>query len=907
MTRRMLCTVAALVSCMWACGAFGDTYVLKSVAVNTGYDWDEPTNWEGGEVPPAGADVIISNDVSNTTAGNNVCVTVLVSRAVSVNSIKFHEMPGLSGKFGHGARVIGTTAAAKLTIGAGGLELIPYPGGAVTGFDSSYLGGAPIFDIPIELAASQTWHIPHNSNVRPSDHNVVYLNLCKPLAAAAGIAWKVQGRGCILFREGVTSGFLGAATFACDMTVTGDSRFGGEGSTVAAVNAVDAFGDNAAGSVAPLISYSSASGLSVNQDVTFNTTGTTFYLVTRLQDNYMKGDTEMIVSGTWTGNMRLTTSDPAIYFASTYNEWSGGRNTSDYRTSAMRKDAFKTVMRTDMGAIPAKNTAGTSTRYPRIQIENVTVVDGDNVLGAGNATRVDMHGKPSQGTVCGLLARNGRTVASYIYLTYRSIAGRTTEGIHYFGLDGPGECTFSGTISPGYTFATGSRYCLTASSNGVFQFAGTLTSSCGAPYHPPFRHEIAGLGTVRLSGTFDLAPHPDSHVIRNDRSLLVRGGTLVLGNADAGGPHPQDLGVSVPKVVHVRACLDTYSFSAVNSWSAGAYTFSNTTKPCATIDGVKLQDGDRVLVVSSVGSQGRNGIYRVDAASKKWIRAEDLDEEIEFLPDLRVVVDEGERFAGQAFYLDLRDYDPNYTNFTYYTSAGISYQTNLWTKSGRWVTPFVLNSYIVPFHDEPGANPCVSLLLEDGITYTNTVNVWDNKSTGATTLGNWTNAVASCSFTGPVQLRRDVTLAANAGSSVAFSGAFTDLTENGTNLVVYGGGTCDVTVATLDTKLALVFKGGTLNVTRSQLAAARGLSWRDVGGATGRFAVTGECDLSGLSLDLSFTAEADEAAIYEIGTATGAFTGAPTVTGLAKHWHLLTEGTRLSVRYWKPGLVFTLQ
>ena len=80
--------VAAVLAALCVCGAWADAYVLKSVAVNTGYAWDEPTNWEGGVVPPDGADVVISNDVANTTAGNNVCVTVLVSRAVSVNSIR---------------------------------------------------------------------------------------------------------------------------------------------------------------------------------------------------------------------------------------------------------------------------------------------------------------------------------------------------------------------------------------------------------------------------------------------------------------------------------------------------------------------------------------------------------------------------------------------------------------------------------------------------------------------------------------------------------------------------------------------------------------------------------------------------------------------------------------------------
>lgn len=71
--------------------------------------------------------------------------------------------------------------------------------------------------------------------------------------------------------------------------------------------------------------------------------------------------------------------------------------------------------------------------------------------------------------------------------------------------------------------------------------------------------------------------------------------------------------------------------------------------------------------------------------------------------------------------------------------------------------------------------------------------------------------------------------------------------------------------------------------------------------------MTGSCDLSGLSLDLPFTAEASRDTAYVIGTATGGFSGAPTATSLAKHWHLHNTGNTLEIRYWKPGLMFTIQ
>ena len=433
--------VAAVLAALCVFGAWADAYVLKSVAVNTGYAWDEPTNWEGGVVPPDGADVVISNDVANTSAGNNVCVTVLVSRAVSVNSIKFHEMPGAAKTIGHGARVVGTTAAAKLTVGAGGLELVPYPGGEVTNWESATLGGAPIFDIPIELAASQTWHIPHNGNNVETGHNNAYLNICGPLTAAAGIAWRVQGLGCIVFRENTTSGFLGSATFACDVTVA-DSRFGGDGSTVALVSGVEAFGGNAAGTLNPLMSYYGENGLSVNQDIAFGTADVAAFFFMRVPDIYLMGDIEMTVAGNWSGNLRLT-KDAAIYLGSFYGEeWSGVR--SGYRRiQAVRKDAFKTVMRTDMSAVAAKGTAGAASRYPNIYVDNVTVVDGDNVLGADNATRLSMRGRPVQGAVNGVLARNGRIVKSYISIVYRAIGDeekgwkmRLINGINLLQLRG---------------------------------------------------------------------------------------------------------------------------------------------------------------------------------------------------------------------------------------------------------------------------------------------------------------------------------------------------------------------------------------------------------------------------------------------------------------------------------------
>jgi len=44
-----------------------------------------------------------------------------------------------------------------------------------------------------------------------------------------------------------------------------------------------------------------------------------------------------------------------------------------------------------------------------------------------------------------------------------------------------------------------------------------------------------------------------------------------------------------------------------------------------------------------------------------------------------------------------------------------------------------------------------------------------------------------------------------------------------------------------------------------------------------------------------------------IGTASGGFSGAASVSGLAKCWHLVVNGGRLEVRYWKPGLMFCIQ
>ena len=104
-----------------------------------------------------------------------------------------------------------------------------------------------------------------------------------------------------------------------------------------------------------------------------------------------------------------------------------------------------------------------------------------------------------------------------------------------------------------------------------------------------------------------------------------------------------------------------------------------------------------------------------------------------------------------------------------------------------------------------------------------------------------------------------------------------------------------------------MFAGGTLKATRAQLAAARALGWRETDGAVGSFAVEGSCDLSGLSFDLSFTETADKSTTYVIGTASGGFAGAASVSGLAKCWHLVVNGGRLEVRYWKPGLMFCIQ
>lgn len=497
-----------------------------------------------------------------------------------------------------------------------------------------------------------------------------------------------------------------------------------------------------------------------------------------------------------------------------------------------------------------------------------TILDHPHALGPNNAMPV-LLGAPNSsygGAMTGLLATDGNHVNASIIAPIPN-QGVSSGDAQYVtgnqhptmllrvGLADAGEVTFSGKMEVVGAFPQEHQYCLTAPSNGVARFTGTVSGGDVLPM------QILGLGDVGLYAT--------NTTMKN--GVSIRGGRLLLGSLkDAAGTKPIILGDTVPVVTQANLLANFSPLVSSGTWStntsSGTYTF-NTSPP--QVDGVTPVIGDRILVNDPVNAY-RNGLYLMTDV-KTWTRTDDLDQESEFVHGLRIKITNGTTYAGKALYL-----------FNYEDKSPLD-------------TKFKLNwtNHRLAFHFESEAEPNVAVLSDGAVTITNDIWVVDNKSAGKSVIGGLT--ADESTFSGKVILSRAVTLTAVQDGVVTMSGEFSGEGD----LIKSGAGTVRLTGSDSATGGYLV-EQGTLAFGQP-VTLNKPISFEAKEGVTGTITVSGDLtfgeDAGLASLPEGLDPEQVHTLITCIG---GTIQGTLAVEDLPLNWHVRQKSTSV-ITYFAPG------
>jgi hypothetical protein len=180
--------------------------------------------------------------------------------------------------------------------------------------------------------------------------------------------------------------------------------------------------------------------------------------------------------------------------------------------------------------------------------------------------------------------------------------------------------------------------------------------------------------------------------------------------------------------------------------TANTFTWSATNKPqVATIDGVTLANGDRILVKNQATSS-QNGVY-TRTTDAVWTRIAELNETTEFQYGVQATIGGGTTNNGRKYYL------------------------------------FAGNTLNAGSHQWSLEIPDAALLTGGPVTIGRDVVVLNTTNTGISTLGG--NTAHNSTFSGGVTLNRATTLTAATGGTVNFTG---NITANGNNITKAGAG-----------------------------------------------------------------------------------------------------------------------
>lgn len=599
-------------------------------------------------------------------------------------------------------------------------------------------------------------------------------------------------------------------------------------------------------------------------------------------------DTCTIFKGAWTGTL-----NPSVfYFYPNSNPYGRGSDFWWTRAGTFTRDTSLWWFQND--------TSDLTVSGGRVYLCNmIWVADSDNAFGPGNnAWEAGFHFLAQTGNrLQGVLTTNGRNLyrasAGDAYFEFRrggyigapvipvTLIGIATAGYAEVGrIEKPGDwgSEDTGVEMPVWFYAA---------PGGTVRFTQQL-----AVYKAHLPIQIVGGGTVVMSSVQSF------EASLSTMPFWVRDGRLVVGGADkrygVGGQDVQ-VGVRIPKAIEVKAMTQKSIDWYVTSYSDDHKTLA-LSQACP-LDGVAIKAGDRVLLNSPVNSSIYNGVYEC-VSDTEWRRVEELDESAECVPDTRVVVREGVKYAGTSWYL---------VDELYRARERLGLPQDAQT--------FAAENHSVAFFKEDTLNPTTAFLLENSFEATNTIVVVDNGSTEASVLGGYTTD-STPSFTGPMTIERpDVVLTAESGSTVTFAGTMSGcvaLKKVGAGTVALTPSDANLTVTNL-TVAAGSFKLGANVVLPEKVA-----EFPFEAGSSVSLELVGDVDLTDWTFDVTglFKPGKDEELPESFTFAVlsnGAVSGTPTIRlrteGSAKaYWSVEPAGEnvwRVSCR--RPGLSIILR
>lgn len=731
-----------------ALSSFGETWTWKG-PWTTQASWLDAANWEAPEGATAeypdgeDVDVVFVFQTAKETDAVNAMID-LKGATITVNSLTFDSAGGTdvdpTGRNTRRAPFIGY-GTGKIRIGAGG----------VTGTTTTASRPVPLFNCDVEILATQTWAFPCDAtkSAKHNDSNVDLILYRKLIAAEDVTLTVLCPAGISTVQDAFdTSEFLGTFKFTSHFYYarkagdTTNGRIFGNAKAVIAVND-PAFGpgDGYGGSMT-----SSRGGLNVTtwrnltaaEDMSANcipfnfqfdysstdASAANLYLIfehtksVASEDYHTLGYSVQVdapLNGTFNKVLRLC-----------------GSNIAQSRYAGLVSDgvAFfperqKTYFNGDGSALTAVD------KDAYIQLNTIIAVAGhQNALGPNNAFPVKTYFSNTYPAFIGLLATDGITVNSPI--------SRESGNDYYmvFGAaDEDSTCTFKGTIA-----ASGSNPIrLTAPKGAKARFEGVISGKFAEGTDPSKNTcekclEIFGEGDVELAAanTFTGLTH-----IRKGRLLCaddkaVNGKKILLGGLVPGAP------------IHVRVWNKANSFANMTaaadaSFNVGAGYYTAKTAGDYVLQNETLKDGDLVLQNGNPEFGAKEGIYKVvTQADGKVQLTNQLDITIQY--GQKIVVDGG-TWAGETLYF---------------------------VRGGNVARQHIL--------EEP-ANPSVGFMASaDGVTLADEIDVVNNYSTGVSEVGMVASGTGT--FTGNINLYRDVTFAAEKADSVTvISGTVADATE----------------------------------------------------------------------------------------------------------------------------------
>jgi len=743
----------------------------------TGYNgnWSDPSNWDSNGVPSNDG----TADVVASTPGGQWATVNPGSLASPSTNWSIHSLTSSAIDEGLQFNAVGSSS---LSIGAGGISVLN--------------GNQVYYDLALIATASQPWYVgddgsgngyplyigwPSGNPLYGADpsgsSSVVTLN--------DGVNVTKTGNGSLIFLAGITT-TVGSGHFTLEggtITLNGTDQYGSLGTNPLGVTANPSsqrpllyFVDTASGTFANGFTFT---GGLVNSNITIGWgNGQTDYGTTLTVTGPLSG----ALSGGWTNGTGFMT--PQIW------------------TAPSSDDRYSIIFQGDGSGLSSTHSTDPFS-YGILHISSgVDVLDNANALGTGNSLSVFVGRNDNRVTnsYVGLLATNNAgSVSSPIKVRQAENGTQHYHGVVELGLSGYGSVAFTGPIHLDNQWPVNSGYVqhlkLTAPAGGTATFSGVISdsdSTTGASVHVPVT--VLADGTVKLSGN---NTYKGSTSIRSG-TLLVGGYNNALGyqgtsaaNVSLGGV------VTAPSGGDVVAAT-TSALPGTYTWTAG--TFSWPSGAPTTLDGVFLNIGDRILVKDAFdpydAQDGRNGVY-VFTDANTWTRSSDMNTTAPFVAGLRVHVTGGTLNGSKNFYL------------TWGLVPGAALNNNDVTSS--------TNGLFV-FNPDASSFASVALLTDEPLTISRNIDVTNNLSPGPSTLGG--NSADASTFSGTVNLSKDLTVTASFGGSVTFSGDIigsNNLTAVGAGQVVFSTdksytGTTSVSFGTLEVDGNLASSGVTVGI-----------------------------------------------------------------------------------------------